>query len=56
MPSFDLKDYGVQLYQLEAHLGLLLLNKKDNTLHFAKDNDLAIEEACEFEPKSQTHT
>ena len=39
MPSFDLKDYGVQLYQLEAHLGLLLLNKKDNTLHFAKDND-----------------
>jgi hypothetical protein len=28
----------------------------DTRLHFAKDNDLAIEEACEFEPKSQTHT
>ena len=39
MPSFDLKDYGVQLYQLEAHLGLLLLHKKDNNLYFAKDND-----------------
>jgi hypothetical protein len=39
MPSFDLKDYGIQLYQLEAHLGLLLLHKKDNTLYFAKDND-----------------
>jgi hypothetical protein len=39
MPSFDLKDYGVQLYQLEAHLGLLLLHKKENTLYFAKEND-----------------
>ena len=39
MPSFDLKDYGIQLYQLEAHLGLLLLHKKENTLYFAKDND-----------------
>jgi hypothetical protein len=28
----------------------------DFVLNFAKDNDLAIEEACEFEPKSQTHT
>ena len=39
MPSFDLKDYGVQLYQLEAHLGLLLLYKKENTLYFVKDNN-----------------
>ena len=39
LPSFDLKDYGVQLYQLEAHLGLLLLHKKENALYFAKDND-----------------
>jgi hypothetical protein len=39
MPSFDLKDYGVQLYQLEAHLGLLLLHKKENTLYFVKDNN-----------------
>lgn len=39
MPSFDLKDYGVQLYQLEAHLGLLLLHKKDSTLYFAKENN-----------------
>ena len=28
----------------------------DFVLNFAKDNDLTIEEACEFEPKSQTHT
>lgn len=39
MPSFDLKDYGVQLYQLDAHLGLLLVHKKENALYFAKDND-----------------
>jgi hypothetical protein len=39
MPSFDLKDYGVQLYQLEAHLGLLLLHKKENTLYFVKENN-----------------
>jgi len=39
MPAYDLKDYGVQLYQLDAHLGLLLLHKKENTLYFAKDND-----------------
>ena len=39
MPSFDLKDYGIQLYQLEAHLGLLLLHKKENTLYFVKDNN-----------------
>ncbi len=39
MPSFDFKDYGVQLYQLDAHLGLLLVHKKENTLYFAKDND-----------------
>ena len=38
-PSFDLKDYGVQLYQLEAHLGLLLLHKKENTLYFVKENN-----------------
>jgi hypothetical protein len=39
MPAFDLKDYGVQLYQLDAHLGLLLVHKKENALYFAKDND-----------------
>ena len=39
MPAYDLKDYGVQLYQLDAHLGLLLLHKKENALYFAKDND-----------------
>ena len=39
MPSFDFKDYGVQLYQLDAHLGLLLVHKKENTLYFVKDND-----------------
>lgn len=39
MPSYDLKDYGIQLYQFEAHLGLLLLHKKENSLYFAKDND-----------------
>ncbi len=39
LPSFDLKDFGVQLYQLDAHLGLLLVHKKENTLYFAKDND-----------------
>jgi hypothetical protein len=35
MPSFDFKDYGIQLYQLDAHLGLLLVHKKENTLYFA---------------------
>jgi hypothetical protein len=39
MPAFDLKDYGVQLYQLDAHLGLLLFHKKENTLYFAKENN-----------------
>jgi hypothetical protein len=28
----------------------------DFVLNFAKDNDLAIEEACEFEPSPQTRT
>ena len=39
MPAFDLKDYGVQLYQLDAHLGLLLVHKKENALYFAKENN-----------------
>ena len=39
MPAYDLKDYGVQLYQLEAHLGLLVLHKKENTLFFVKENN-----------------
>ena len=39
MPAYDLKDYGVQLYQLDAHLGLLLLHKKENTLYFIKENN-----------------
>ena len=39
MPAYDLKDYGVQLYQLDAHLGLLLFHKKENTLYFIKENN-----------------
>jgi hypothetical protein len=39
LPAYDLKDYGVQLYQLDAHLGLLLLHKKENTLYFIKENN-----------------
>ena len=39
MPAFDLKDFGVQLYQLDAHLGLLLVHKKENALYFAKENN-----------------
>lgn len=39
MPAFDLKDFGIQLYQLDAHIGLLLVHKKENALYFAKDND-----------------
>lgn len=39
MPAYDLKDYGVQLYQLDANLGLLLLHKKENTLYFIKENN-----------------
>jgi hypothetical protein len=39
LPAFDLKDYGVQLYQLDAHLGLLLVHKKENALYFAKENN-----------------
>lgn len=38
-PSYDLKDYGIQLYHLEANIGLLLFHKKENTLYFAKDNN-----------------
>lgn len=39
LPAYDLKDYGVQLYQLDAHPGLLLLHKKENTLYFIKENN-----------------
>lgn len=39
LPSFDLKDYGIQLYQLKADLGYLLVHKKENSLYFAQDND-----------------
>ena len=39
MPAYDLKDYGVQLYQLDAHLGLLLILKKENSLYFVKENN-----------------
>ena len=39
LPSFDLKDYGLQVYQHEAQMGLLLLNKKENSLYFAKENN-----------------
>jgi len=38
LPSFDLKDYGLQVYPHEAHMGLLLFHKKDNTLYFSKDD------------------
>jgi hypothetical protein len=39
LPSFDLKDYGIQLYQLKAEIGLLLVHKKENSLYFAQNND-----------------
>jgi hypothetical protein len=39
LPSFDLKDYGIQLYQLKANLGLLLVHKKENSLYFSENND-----------------
>jgi hypothetical protein len=39
LPSFDLKDYGIQLYQLKAEIGLLLVHKKENGLYFAQEND-----------------
>jgi len=39
LPAYDLKDYGIQLYQLKANLGLLLVHKKENSLYFAQNND-----------------
>ncbi len=39
LPSFDLKDFGIQLYQHKADIGLLLVHKKENSLYFAQDND-----------------
>jgi hypothetical protein len=39
LPAYDLKDYGIQLYQLKANLGLLLVHKKENSLYFAENND-----------------
>jgi hypothetical protein len=39
LPAFDLKDYGIQLYQLKANLGLLLVHKKENSLYFSENND-----------------
>jgi hypothetical protein len=39
LPSFDLKDYGIQLYQQKAEIGLLLVHKKENSLYFAQNND-----------------
>jgi hypothetical protein len=39
LPAYDLKDYGIQLYQLKADLGLLLVHKKENSLYFAQNND-----------------
>lgn len=39
LPSYDLKDYGIQLYQYKAENGLLLLHKKEQALYFAPDND-----------------
>jgi hypothetical protein len=38
-PAYDLKDFGVQLYHLEANIGLLLFHKEENALYFAKDNN-----------------
>jgi hypothetical protein len=35
-PSFDLKDFGVQVYRYQAEQGLLLINKNDLTLYFSK--------------------
>ena len=39
LPSFDLKDYGLQVYWLDAQNGLLLFNKKENSLYFSEDNN-----------------
>jgi hypothetical protein len=39
LPSFDLKDYGIQLYQYKADIGILLVHKKQNSIYFAQDND-----------------
>jgi hypothetical protein len=39
LPAYDLKDYGIQLYQLKANLGLLLVHKKENSLYFSENND-----------------
>jgi hypothetical protein len=39
LPAYDLKDYGIQLYQLKANLGLLLVHKKENSLYFSQNND-----------------
>jgi hypothetical protein len=39
LPSFDLKDYGLQVYWLDAQNGLLLFNKKENSLYFSEYNN-----------------
>jgi hypothetical protein len=39
LPFFDLKDYGLQVYWLDAQNGLLLFNKKENSLYFSEYNN-----------------
>lgn len=39
LPSFDLKDYGIQLYQHKAENGFLLLDKKNPSLYFTAEKD-----------------
>jgi len=62
-PRFTYSPYArpVQIAQIkcvviDTRLHELDPRALDFVLNFAKDNDLAIEEACEFEPSPQTRT
>ena len=46
----------VKCVVIDTRLGDLDPRALDFVCNFAKDNDLPIEEACEFEPKSQTQS
>jgi hypothetical protein len=45
---------AVKCVVIDTRLGDLDPRALDFVCNFAKDNDLPIEEACEFEPKPQT--
>ena len=46
----------VKCVVIDTRLGKLDQRALDFVCNFAKDNDLPIEEACEFEPKPQTQS